>query len=197
LNIKLNLAQAYVYGGPMDNGRRRQVRKKEMAVKRAITIRPYRESDAASVGRLIADTYSKFNLDFATPEERGKLLGPFRHARSTKKAHQEAVAQVIRSAVVLVAVDDGEIVGVLRGRKERLASLFVRGNHHRQGIGRRLVERFERERIRQGDRKIGVAATLYAVPFYLKMGYKRTTGIRNGWSFEGAGLEYQPMKKAL
>jgi GNAT superfamily N-acetyltransferase len=168
-----------------------------MPYKRAITIRRYRESDAPSVGRLIADTYSKFNLDFATPEELPKLLGPFRHAGSTDKSHQEAVAQVIRSAVVLVAVEGGEIVGVLRGRQGRLASLFVRRDHHRQGIGRRLVERFERARIRQGDRQIGVAATLYAVPFYLKMGYKRTTGVRNGWSFEGSGLKYQPMKKEL
>jgi len=29
------------------------------------------------------------------------------------------------------------------------------------------------------------------------LGYRRTTGIRNGWSFEGAGLQYQPMKKVL
>ncbi len=173
------------------------MREKKLTYKRTITIRPYRESDVVSVGKLIADTYSKFNLDFAPPEERGKLLGPFSHARSTEKSHREAVAQAIRSAVVLVAVDNGKIVGVLRGRKERLASLFVRGDHHRQGIGRRLVEHFERECIRQGDGKIGIAATLYAVPFYLKMGYKRITGVRNGWSFEGTGLKYQPMKKVL
>ena len=42
-----------------------------------------------------------------------------------------------------------------------------------------------------------VAATLYAVPFYLKMGFKRTTGVRSGRSFEGRGLMVQPMKKAL
>ena len=42
-----------------------------------------------------------------------------------------------------------------------------------------------------------MAATLYAVPFYLSMGYKKTTGIRPGWSFEGTGLVYQPMKKLL
>jgi len=170
---------------------------KTMTLERAFTVRRYRESDAPSVGELIADTYSKFNLDFATAQERGKLLGPFRHARSAGKSHQEAIARAIRSAVVLVAVEDGEIVGVLRGRQERLASLFVRADHHRQGIGRRLVEHFERECIRQGARKIRVAATLYAVPFYLKMGYRRTTGVRNGWSFEGTGLKYQPMKKVL
>jgi len=162
-----------------------------------LTIRPYRESDADNVGRLIADTYGRFNLSFATPEELGKLLGPFRHAWSVEPAHREAVAQVIRAPLVLVAEEDGEIVGVLRGRKERLASLFVRGDHHRRGIGRRLVAQFEQESVRQEVRVIRVAATLYAIPFYTALGYRKTTGLRNGWSFEGTGLQYQPMRKLL
>jgi len=162
-----------------------------------VTIRDYRESDAESAGKLIAETYSEFNLSFAPPAERNRFLGPFQHARSPRKAHQEAIAQVIRSEMAFVAEDDGEIVGVLRGRKERLASLFVRGDRHRQGIGRRLVERFEQECLGQGVTVIRVASTLLAVPFYLKMRYKRSTGVRSGWSFEGRGLQYQPMKKIL
>ncbi|MBU0490544.1 MAG: GNAT family N-acetyltransferase [Chloroflexi bacterium] len=160
-------------------------------------IRHYQESDATSVGKLIADTYSEFNLGFVSPQELGLFLGPFRHAGSPEKPHQEAIAQVIRSALVLVAEDDGEIVGVLRGRKDRLGSLFVRGDHHRQGIGRGLVEQFELEYLQQGATVIRVAATLYAVPFYLAMGYKRSTGVRTGWSFEGHGLQVQPMRKVL
>ena len=162
-----------------------------------ITIRSYTEKDAESVGRLIADTYSEFNLSFVPSEELGLFLGPFRYARSQQESHQEAIAQVIRSAMVFVAEDDGEIVGVLRGRKGRLASLFVRGEYHRQGIGRKLVKRFELESLRQGVTVIRVAATLYAVPFYLAMGYKRSTGVRKGRSFEGRGLKMQPMRKVL
>ena len=162
-----------------------------------LTIRPYRESDAESVGRLIARTYSEFNLSFATPEELGKLLGPFRHAWSAEPAHREAIAQVIRAPLVFVAEDGDEIVGVLRGRKERLASLFIRGDRHRRGIGRRLVEQFEQECIHQDVTVLRVAATLYAIPFYTALGYRRSTGVRSGWSFEGTGLTYQPMKKVL
>jgi hypothetical protein len=58
-------------------------------------------------------------------------------------------------------------------------------------------ERFEQACLRRGVTVIRVAATLYAVPFYLKMGYKRSTGVRSGWSFEGRGLQIQPMKKIL
>jgi GNAT superfamily N-acetyltransferase len=162
-----------------------------------IEIRPYREEDAAEVGMLIADTYDKFNLSFARHEERGAFLGPFQHAHSPDPAHQEAIARVIRSAIVLVAEKEGEIVGVLRGRKERLGSLFVRGDCHRRGIGRRLVEHFEAESRRQGVTVIRVAATLYGEPFYAAMGYKRSTGVRSGRSFDGRGIPMQHMRKVL
>jgi len=162
-----------------------------------IEIRCYQESDAESVGKLIADTYGEFNLSFMPPEARGPFLGPFRYARSPEKAHQDAISEVVRAPMVYVAEDDGEVVGVLRGRRERLASLFVRGDRQRQGIGRRLVERFEQESVRQGTRVLRVAATQYAIPFYLALGYRRSTGVRTGWSFEGRGLKVQPMRKVL
>jgi putative acetyltransferase len=161
-----------------------------------VTIRPYQRSDSEHVGRLIADTYSEFNLSFASPEERDRLLGPFQHARSSEKAHQDVIARTISAAMVLVAEADGEIVGVLRGRPGRLQSLFVRGDHHRRGVGRALVECFEQACLEQGASEIRVAATLYAVPFYQEMGYKKTTGVRSGRSFDGR-LDWQPMKKAL
>ena len=162
-----------------------------------ISIRKYNQDDAQAVGILVADTYSEYNLSFASPEELEKLLGPFWFARSDEPDHQEAIAAVIEAEMVFVAVEEGEVVGVLRGRKERLQSLFVRADHHRMGIGRQLVERFEDECRRQGSRQVKVSATLYAVPFYTRMGYKKTTGLRPGWSFGGSGLVYQPMKKIM
>ena len=162
-----------------------------------VIIRDYRESDSIRVGQLIADTYSEFNLSFAPPKERNAFLGPFQYARSPEKSHQEEIARVIRASMVFVAENDGEIVGVLRGRKDKLQSLFVRGDLHRMGIGRRLVVRFEQDCVEQGAVAIKLMSTLYAVPFYQAMGYKKSTGVRKMKSFEGEGLEYQPMKKVL
>ncbi len=161
-------------------------------------IRDYNEiNDAQAVGRLIAETYRKFNLGFASPAEQEKLLGPFSQAGSEDLAHQEAITRVLRAEKIFVAEDRGEIVGVLRCRKERLQSLFVRGDHHRQGIGRRLVEHCETWCASQGATAISLAATLYAVPFYEAVGYKKSTGVRCGGTFEGHGLNYQPMRKRL
>ena len=160
-------------------------------------IRPYREKDAIVVGRLIAETYRTYNLSHADPREQDRLLGPFCHAFSNDPHHQEAIRSVIYSPMLYIAEDGKEIVGVLRGREDVLASLFVRGDHHGRGIGRKLVERFERDSCKQGVEWIRVAATIFAVPFYQFLGYKKTTGIRPCHSFDGTDLKYQPMKKHL
>lgn len=163
-----------------------------------VTVRAYREeADARAVGRLIADTFGGYNLSHLPPAERALFLGPFRHAASEGPTHQAEIAKMIRSQFVLVADDEGEIVGVLRGRTERLGSLFVRGDRHRGGIGRRLVARFEELARLEGGRRIHVAATPYAVPFYLAVGYRRSTGLRRMKVFDGGGYEYQPMKTDL
>ena len=162
-----------------------------------ITIRNYAEDDAEEVGRLIADTYSEFNLSFASPEDRNLMLGPFCHAHSSDETHRKAIVEILRSPMFYVAEIDDEIAGILRGRKERLASLFVRRDFHHQGIGRKLVTHFEAESLKQGTSLIRVAATLYAIPFYSKLGYKKSSGLRNSWSFEGYGFPYQPMKKII
>lgn len=162
-----------------------------------VQIRPYDETDARKVGILIADTYGEYNLDFATPEQKRDLLGPFQHAHSDDPARQQAIAGVIPADMVFVAEEEDQIVGVLRGRTDKLQSLFVDGRHHRRGIGRQLVQRFEQECLRQGATVVRIMATLYAVPFYLEMGYKKSTGVRYGRTFEGVGLPYQPMKKVL
>jgi GNAT superfamily N-acetyltransferase len=168
-----------------------------------ITIRTYRDDDAASVGRLIASTYSAFNLGFATPDQQASLLGPFRFAESTEPTHRTAISKAIRAPLVLVAEEAGAIVGVLRGgrldRRGRtvLQSLFVAADHQRRGIGRRLVTRFEQVCLARGVAVVKVASTLYAVPFYQALAYTRSTGVRTMRSFQSSGLPYQPMKKTL
>jgi len=168
-----------------------------------ITLRTYRNDDAASVGRLVARTYSAFNLGFATPDQQASLLGPFRFSESTEPAHRAAIAQVLAAPVVLVAEEAGAIVGVLRGGRldgkgrTVLQSLFVDADRQRRGVGRRLVTRFEQACRARGFTVVKLSSTLYAVPFYQALAYKRSTGVRTGRSLQGSGLPYQPMKKTL
>ena len=89
------------------------------------TIRSFRAPDARQVGVLIADTFGEFNLNYASSEDRQLLLGPFRYARSDDPEHQAVIAQIIQAAIMLVADDGGRIVGVLRGRSDRLQSCLL------------------------------------------------------------------------
>ncbi len=97
--------------------------------------------------------------------------------------------------MVFVAEKDGKIVGILRGRKDKLQSLFVRGDVHRQGIGSKLVNKFEQECVKQGSEKIILMSTLYAIPFYQAIGYKKSTGIRKMHSFDGEGFKVPAHEK--
>lgn len=166
-------------------------------------VRRYAESDAIRVGVLIARTYGGFNLCAVTPGKRESMLGPFARAGSSTPEDREAIAAAISAPSVWVAEDEGEIIGVLRGGRTDqrgrtvLSSLFVGGQRHRQGIGRTLVARFEQEYAMRGADVFKLSSTLYAVPFYLRMGYRRSTGVRIMASFGEHGLAYQPMKKTL
>jgi GNAT superfamily N-acetyltransferase len=166
-------------------------------------IRNYREDDVVEVGRLIADTYGTFNLPRTSKEQHRAMLGPFAHAASSDPSHRQAIAEAIRAPLVIVAEIDGRICGVLRGGRVDdkgrtvLQSLFVEKTYHRQGIGRGLVEHFEREYILKGTRVFKLASSLYAVPFYLSLGYTRSTGERASRSFGVVGAAYQPMKKIV
>lgn len=161
-----------------------------------ITIRPYRESDAVQAGCLIADVYRKFNLGFIPDAEVAPYLGPFYYAYSEEVEHKKGIINILKTQWLWVAVSqNNEIVGVLRGKPERLQSLFVREDHHGQGIGRMLVNTFEQSCREQHCLKITLAASLYAVPFYRRLGYKKSTGQRFSRSFAGENFPYQPMKK--
>ena len=162
-----------------------------------LTIRKYTPKDSTAVGRLIAETYGQINLAFLPEAQRGPYLGPFRNAHSGNPVQQEEIARLIEAPMVFVAEQDGEIVGVLRGSLGRLHSLFVDQGQRQKGIGRALHASFEAECRKQGAEKITLASTLFAVPFYQKIGYKKSTGVRKGWSFEGEGFLWQPMKKVL
>ncbi|TFG71897.1 MAG: hypothetical protein E4H27_03670, partial [Anaerolineales bacterium] len=72
-----------------------------------VIIRPFRDKDAISVGQLIADTYTKFNLAAFPSENLPLYLGPFAHAYSTDRVHQQAVAEALQADLVFVADVNG------------------------------------------------------------------------------------------
>jgi GNAT superfamily N-acetyltransferase len=109
-----------------------------------------------------------------------------------KNSIQRLYENLQKTPIFYVAAENNQILGMIRGRLDKIVNLFVDGKHHKKGIGRLLVNKFESEARKQKFKEIRIRASLYAVTFYQKMGYKKTTGIRN---FHG--LKIYPMKKII
>ena len=92
----------------------------------------------------------------------------------------------------LVAAKDAKVVGLVSGAENRLVNLFVAGSLHRQGIATQLHRRFEIACRKAGYRTMVVRSSLFAVPFYKSVGYRKTTGVRSLH-----GIRAQPMRKRL
>ena len=82
------------------------------------------------------------------------------------------------------------IVGMLALRNDCHISLaFVRGDFHRQGIGRMLYAEAGNYASARNVQKITVNASDYGIPFYHAMGFKETD-----MQLEADGIFYTPME---
>ncbi|HOO32976.1 MAG TPA: GNAT family N-acetyltransferase [Thermotogota bacterium] len=153
-------------------------------------IRPFKKSDTVAVADLVYETFKKYNGDaYFTDGAVEKTLDNF----DTKNHTEDELYEIIGKPEIFYVYEiDGEIVGALRGNLNKLNSLFVSGNHHGNGIGQKLVKAFEEEVIKRGSEYVELTASLFAVNFYLKQGYEKTSDIVD---FEG--LKVYRMKKYL
>lgn len=151
-------------------------------------IRKAKKEDIIPASELVSKTFARFNSKEGT-EEGIKVYINF---HNPKKNLEEIKKSYLKSPIFLVAVEKGKIVGMLRGNPSRIINLFVDGRYHKQGIAKNLVKRFEEISKEKRSSQVKIRASLYAVPFYEKVGYKKTTGIRNF-----LGIKIQPMVKEL
>lgn len=153
------------------------------------TIRKFKKSDAKEAALLVAQVFKKYNHREATSAALKRYIN---YIHPNKNSPERLLQIFARTPICFVAVNNKKIIGVIRGRINRINNLFVDGKYHHQGVGRALILRFENETKKYKVYILKVRASLYATPFYQKMGYKKTTGVRN---FHG--IKMQPMKKKL
>jgi GNAT superfamily N-acetyltransferase len=146
-------------------------------------IRRFRRGDLPEVSALIKRTFSEFNRGETTKKGAREYL-------ERMSADNPAMIESYKSGSSYVFSDGGRILGVVRAKGDMVKNLFVDGRHHGKSIGTRLLEKAEKDIWHEGHRMIRIRASMFAVPFYLKRGYKRTTGTR--WFH---GLKIQPMIK--
>lgn len=91
---------------------------------------------------------------------------------------------------LFVAVKDGVIIGIISLRdNNHISLLFVESKHHRQGVGRGLINKLaEYLYTEMGQTSMTVNAAPYGVEFYHKVGFEDT-----GEEQESAGIRFTPM----
>lgn len=154
-----------------------------------IKIRTFKKNDTYSVAMVISSTFKEFNYKEGDKKAVNWYVGLYDPRGERLEKLKDYFS---KSEILYVATHNDRIVGVILGNKEHLYNLFVTGRYHQKGIGKRLVRKFEKTCRDKGSKSIRTRASIYATPFYLKLGYKRTTGTRN---FKG--IRINPMKKTI
>jgi len=156
-----------------------------------VEFRKFKEDDIKSVAKIKESVFKKFNKDEYFKKD---AVLKYLERTNPKKPKKELleVFRISKDSIFFVAENKGKIIGYISGRKNKIGNLFVLGNFHKKGIGKELICLFEKEAKKQNSKFIKINSSIYAVSFYQKMGYKKTTGVRN---FHG--LKSQPMKKLL
>lgn len=163
-----------------------------------ILIRPYREQDSVAVAAVITEAFTRYDLAAINKHQQAAYLGPFVNANSKDPAHQQQIAILVQAPIFFIAQDESNhVVAVLRAIPARILTLAVYDFYFFQDIGRQLVEHFEQQMLAEGLNYIKVSAPLHLIDFYLRLGYKRSTGIRSTSCFPNGSLPCQPMKKQI
>jgi len=150
-------------------------------------LRKFKNKDTKNVASLVGDTFAMFN------SKEGDKKAIRNYIEFYKTNDIDKVKKIFaKSTIFFVAVDNGKIVGMVRGNSNRIFNLFVLGSYHKKGIGTKLLNKFEMESKKNKSNVIKIRSSLFAFNFYKKMGYKKSTGIR---LFKG--IKVHPMKKII
>lgn len=95
---------------------------------------------------------------------------------------------ILKGKLAFLAEEKNKIIGFIEADPDRIRIFCVDKKHQGKGIGKSLMKKLES----LTKDIIYVSASIPAVPIYLNLGFKKTTGKR-----KKNGRQYQPMKKIL
>jgi GNAT superfamily N-acetyltransferase len=140
---------------------------------RTIAIRPIGIDDHANVRYLHTKSMIAQSLDALSDAEVAGFVA---------FVNSPAYSDCLLAEDVYGAFIDGQLIGTASwqangddGRTARISSVFVDPLFARLGIGRRLLAEVEARAIRSGFGQFGISATINAVPFFEKLGYREAS----------------------
>ena len=134
-------------------------------------IRAIRAGEEVEVCNLVARSFNEFiapGFSEQGVEEFFRYVNPRALHRRWRKGYH-----------VLVAEDEGVIVGVVEVKKRRhISMLYVEKSYHHRGIASELINRAIEHILSKAPktREVTVNSSPYAAPFYERMGFRSTEG---------------------
>jgi len=141
------------------------------------------------ISDIIYKTYQTFNKNEGGKKSLTNFLSQYDKAIHSA---DDLAKKFKKLDINFAAFSNKRMVGIIRGKNNRIINLFVDGNFHNHGIGRKLVSLLEQQAKKEKSKYVKIRSSMYAIKFYTKLGYKKTTGVRLY-----RGLKIQPMKKEL
>lgn len=134
-------------------------------------IRNYKRDDIQDVFLLVSKTFKKYNFKEGTRVGVRDYINFYKHYKKNK---DEILKSFKKTNIFLVLVNssNNEIIGMIRGKKNRITNLFVNGEYHGKGYGKMLIKKFEKIAKKEKSKEINIRSSLHGVKFYEKMGYK-------------------------
>lgn len=150
----------------------------------AIDIRVFEPDDAQQVAALIRKALREVNSADYPPEVITSLCDYF---------VPETLCELTLRREVLVAMVDGVIVGTASIEESVVYTVFVHPQYHGRGIGTRLMKEIEGLAVAHGHSVVRTPASVSAVGFYTKLGYREIERIQT----EDSGLNVIMEKRLL
>jgi GNAT superfamily N-acetyltransferase len=151
----------------------------------SLVIRAVSVDDFSTIRHVHEQAFAKLAAPFVSDEEAEAFA---RYVRSP-----EYVERLMEGELVVGTID-GAIVGTAawqpgddQGATARISAVFVDPLFINSGIGRRLVTEVEARAAQSGFTRGSIRSTLFAVPFFLKLGYDvASQGVSSASGLRGA-----------
>ncbi|HLD81238.1 MAG TPA: GNAT family N-acetyltransferase [archaeon] len=132
-----------------------------------ITIRKFKEGDAYELAELI----DKNRRKISSLNQSQKALKEMAARNTPPKLIEKS-----KDRSLFVAEFGSSLVGTAGLKGSQVTGVFVKVSQHGKGIGKKLMEKVEGKAEKKGVKKVFLYSSIYAVPFYEKLGYGKASG---------------------
>lgn len=145
-------------------------------------IRPFHFKDAKEISSIIQKTLFETNSRYYQKSVLNYLSNEYSPDNLIKMAEKKEL---------FVAIDNGIIIGVAAVEDNDISTVFILPEYQNQGIGKKLMKKVEDVAKNNGFREVKLNASINALEFYKKIGYKKGKRVEK----ENLGVTYEMIKE--